>query len=62
LRIVVSRIRRALAAVLALAVTALTLGLVRVNRTGLPGAASQDRDPGHAAATRTLDGPRGKAG
>lgn len=57
----VSRIRRALAAVLALAVTALTLGLVRVNRTGLPGAAAQDPDPGRAATTRTLDGPGGKA-
>jgi hypothetical protein len=58
---VVSRIRRALAAVLALAVTAFTLGLVRVNRTGLPGAAAQDADPGRAAATRTLGRPGGKA-
>jgi hypothetical protein len=59
---VVSRIRRALAAVLALAVTVLTLGLVRVNRTGLPGAAAEDPDPGRAAAARTLDGPGGYAG
>lgn len=58
----VSRIRRALAAVLALAVTGLTLGLVPVNRTGLPGAAAQDPDPGRAAAARTLGGPGGYAG
>jgi hypothetical protein len=59
---VVSKIRHALAAVLALAVTALTLGLVRVNRTGLPGATAQDPDPGRATAARTRDGPGENAG
>lgn len=51
---VISRIKKAIAAALATLVTALTLGRVRVNWTGGPGAAHEGGDPRRPAATRKV--------
>lgn len=48
-------LRRSIAIALALAVTLLTLGRIRVSWTGA-GAASEARDPGRAAVLRELEG------
>jgi hypothetical protein len=48
----VSRIRRAIAISLALGVTVLSLGLVRVRWSGAPTAADGAEDPGRAGVTR----------
>jgi hypothetical protein len=57
----VSRIRRAVAVSLALGVTLLTLGLVRVSWTGAPAAASGAEDPGRAGITRPSDPVPGRS-
>jgi hypothetical protein len=49
---VVSRIRRAIAVVVALVVSVLTLGSVRVDWSGASRAAHGAEDPGRAAITR----------
>ena len=59
---VISRLRTSIAIALALTVTLLTLGSVRVSWTGRPGAQDGAEDPGRAAATRTsAPGSRGGA-
>ncbi|MBS1110283.1 MAG: hypothetical protein H6Q88_2275 [Anaeromyxobacteraceae bacterium] len=58
----ISRLRTSIALAVALTVTLLTLGSVRVNWTGRPGAQDGAEDPGRAAATRTsAPGSRGGA-
>jgi hypothetical protein len=52
---VVSDLRKTIAVGIALLVTAFTLGCVRVNWTGEPGADSGEEDPGRAAVSRSLD-------
>jgi hypothetical protein len=52
---VVSDLRNTIAVGIALLVTAFTLGFVRVNWTGEPGADSGGEDPGRAAVSRSLD-------
>jgi hypothetical protein len=51
----VSRIRRAVAVSLALGVTVLSLGLVRVNWSGAPASSDGAEDPGRAGVTRPSD-------
>jgi len=46
---VITRIRRSIAVVLAVAVTLFTLGRVRVDASGGPGAPESARDPGNPA-------------
>ena len=56
----VSRIRSAIAVSLALAVTVLSLGLVRVSWSGAPAAAHGAEDPGRAGVTRPSDPDPGR--
>jgi hypothetical protein len=51
----VSRVRKAIAVVVALVVTVLTLGRIHVNWTGGPAAADAARDPNQAAVTRSCE-------
>jgi hypothetical protein len=57
----VSRIRRAIAVSLALGVTLLTLGLVRVSWTGAPASTGGPQDPGRAGVTRPSDPDPGRS-
>ena len=58
----ISRLRTSIALAVALTVTLLTLGSVRVSWNGRPGAQDGAEDPGRAAATRTsAPGSRGGA-
>jgi hypothetical protein len=51
----VSDLRKAAAVGIALLVTVFTLGLVRVNWTGSPGATDGEEDPGRAVISRSID-------
>ena len=51
----ISRLRSLVAIAVALSVTFFTLGRVRVNWTGRPGAQDGAEDPGRAFASRNLD-------
>ncbi len=57
----VSRIRRAVAVFLALGVTLLTLGPVRVSWNGAPAATDGAEDPGRAGITRRSDPVPGRS-
>jgi hypothetical protein len=52
---VISRLRRAMAFALAFVVTLVTLGRVRVDGSGGPGATDRSLDPGGAAVIRRVD-------
>jgi uncharacterized transporter YbjL len=53
----ISRLRRSIAVALAILVTVLTVGRVRLNWTGRAGAAAGTEDPGRPAVTRLHETP-----
>jgi hypothetical protein len=59
---VISRIRKSIAAAFATLVTVLTLGRVRINWRGGPGAADEAGNPRQPAATRQIPSGRPRPG